>query len=660
MDAQDTTHARFHRLLSLLPAPPASAADIRSSAQRLSTWILGGRGLSRKRAARAARLELLAAHLDSEPEGVGLRRFLKGLRQADSCVRLLAETGIPVEASLWAEAARRLFARGLAIDVEDVDFAALCSLAHLCPEDGDLVDAVSPRAWASLAPLFSPTDSEVRTAFDLVLRRLTALGLSRRALRLGSRSEDRLSPFFALDRAARRWVEGPLSAVDRKVFDQALLECEEEIFAMHARMQRRGVSTAMMFTVDQAEALLARLGILTRLLAGEPVGAELLRTLLRAAGEERQLTALVQSKLARLSRKVVEHAGNTGEHYVVRNLREYVKLGLSAAWGGVMAALAAMTKLALSATALAPGLMGVAHSLNYGVCFVVMQLSGFTLASRQPSMTAAALAKSLRLSDGIEEEVELVAGISRAQAVATLGNVLLALPAAVLLDFAMFELRGVSLLRPEEVDHVHHSLTALHPSNILFGALTGLFLWISSIAAGWAQNWSALHGLPMAVAESPPLHRSLGRGAAARLGRLAGRHFGGLSGYVTLASLMGFTPLLASFMGIGLAAPHVTIATASLGFAASAQWHGTGLNWEELFWSASGVLGIGLLNFGISFALAFGLALRAMGIGGAQRRTLLRGILTAAARNPLRFLLPPLRGQTASRRPPGPDSRPSA
>jgi site-specific recombinase len=640
MAVQDPTRARLERLQAQVPAAPAPAADVRAFAQRLSTWVLGGRGRSRKRAARAARLDLLAQRLEAEAPDAGLTRFFADLRRPGAFVRLLAETGIPAESSLWAEAARRLFARGLSIDVEDVDFAALCSLARLRAEDGELVDALSPQAGQTLAPVFTPSASEVRTAFELVLRRVTALGLSRGLLRLGTGATDRDSPFFELDRAARHWLEAQEVQAAREEADRAIQACEGEILAIHASMQRRGVSTALLFAVDQTEALLARLKILTRLLAGEPVGRDFLREVLRSAGEERSLSMLVRSKLARLARKVVEHSGHTGEHYVVRTAREYAALGASAAWGGAMAAMAALVKLALAATALAPGLLGLAYALNYAACFFVMQLCGFTLASRQPSMTAAALAKSLRVSDGLAEEVELVAGIARAQTIATVGNILVALPMAVLLDFGLRAVSGSSLLDAAEVAYVHQSITALHPSNVLFAALTGLFLWIASLTGGWAQNWSALHALPTAITESPPLQRAFGRLAAARLGRLAGRHFGGLCGYGTLAFLMGFTPLFASFMGLALQAPHVTIATASLGFAASAQWHGPGLDPEQLLWSGVGVLGIGLLNFGVSFALALALALRAMGVEGRQRTALLRGLFIAFVSHPLRFLLP--------------------
>ncbi len=632
--------ARLLGLLRRLPERPLQAGHVRAFVRDLTDWILGERAFARRREARAARLEALADVLDREFGRGSLRQFLIDLRRPESLVRLLAETGIPVEASLLGEISRRMVARTLSIDVGSTDLAALFALAQLAPQDQRLVDAVSERVWNLFGPLFEPHGSEIRTAFELVLRRAVAAGLARNFLRLGTREQYRDSPFFALEPLARALLEQPLDPGLRAEFERGVETCRRELEAIHARTELLGVSTELLFRIEQAQALLERLDQLACMLAGEDFGRGFLRVVLSEAGAERSLSALLNSKLKRLSRRVVEHASHAGEHYVVRTGKEYAAMGLAACYGGALTAVTALGKLALSATSLAPGLLGLVHSLNYSASFVTMQFAGFTLASRQPSVTAAALADSLQISDGSEKEVDLIAGITRAQTVSTAGNVLVALPTAMLLDALIRFFAARTLLDAEQSQHAIEILVPQHPQNVLFAALTGVLLWIASLVGGWASNWSALHSLPLALAESSPLRRTFGTSGASRIGRIAERYVGGISGYVALGFMMGFVPVIAQFVGLPIWTPHVTLSSASLGYAISSNlWAGT-FEPAPVLWAFLGVLMIGFLNFTVSFALALRLALRAMDVGRRERLSLLRSLGRALVQDPLRFILP--------------------
>ena len=632
--------AALAELLRQLPERPLQAPHVRAFGRDLTDWILGSRRSGRGLAARAARLELLADLLDSDFGRGSLRQFLIDLRRPESLVRLLAETGVPVETSLLGEISRRMFARTLSVDVYSTDLAALFALARLERQDHQFVDAVSERVWSLFAPLFEPHGSEVRTAFELVLRRTVAAGLARSLMRLGTREQYRDSPFFALEPLARAFLEQPSDPGLREEFELGVETCRAELEAVHARTELLGVSTELLFRIEQARALLERLDQLACILAGEDFGRSFLRVVLSEAGAERSLSALLNSKIKRLSRRVVEHASHAGEHYVVRNAKEYAAMGVAACYGGALTAVTALGKLALSATALPPGLLGLMHALNYSASFVTMQFAGFTLASRQPSVTAAALADSLQISDGSEKEVDLIAGITRAQTVSAAGNVLVALPTAMLIDVLIHFVAGRTLLDADQSHHVVEILVPQHPMNILFAALTGVLLWVASLVGGWASNWSALNSLPLALAESSPLRRTFGTSGAARIGQLAERYVGGISGYVALGFMMAFVPILAQFVGLPIWTPHVTLSSASLGFALSSNlWAGT-FELAPVLWAFLGVLMIGFLNFTVSFALALRLALRAMDVGGRDRRALLRALGSAFIQDPLRFILP--------------------
>ena len=85
----------------------------------------------------------------------------------------------------------------------------------------------------------------------------------------------------------------------------------------------------------------------------------------------------------------------------------------------------------------------------------------------------------------------------------------------------------------------------------------------------------------------------------------------------------------------------MTLSAASLGFGASRQlWAGT---WDRaaIAWGLLGVGLIGLMNFGVSFALSLRLAVQARGLDGRAQRRLLAALGRAFLASPSRFLFPP-------------------
>ena len=68
----------------------------------------------------------------------------------------------------------------------------------------------------------------------------------------------------------------------------------------------------------------------------------------RPRQSDRSLRALVYTNLHLLARKLVERAGQTGEHYITTTRREYWQMLASAAGGGVLTLGTAAAKLQIS------------------------------------------------------------------------------------------------------------------------------------------------------------------------------------------------------------------------------------------------------------------------------------------------------------------------
>lgn len=625
---------RIDEIVARLPAGTDDASAVDDWLDDVLGWVLRGRLFSLAESERSRRLRLLASRLKQPPAA----DFLAQVWPRMSMIRLFAESGLPARHSFVSEAWSRLIDRWVPRLDDRFDVGSLVFRLGLDASDVGWLEEIPDdvrRAYAEILP-FDP--SALAIAARLVAERAAAVGLSRPLLRLSGSPESE-SPFLDIAEAVRACAAAP-DAETFGAWQRCRGRCQGALRRVHDALDTRGVSAEVLFLIELGEAQLQRIdGLLAVLVRGE--GAwPLVLSLLRKAIERRSLRALVRSKLKRLSIEVVEHTGDTGEHYVAHTWGEFWQVARGAAIGGAVTAFTAAFKYALAGLGLAAGLAGLAHSVNYASSFLLIHFLGGSLASKQPAMTAAALARSLGGEWSSVSRVKLIAGISRAQAVAAAGNLILAVPVALLVDAVHVAVFGRSLL---DADTAHHGIESLHPWHswtLLYAALTGVLLWVSSLAAGLAVNWSAFRSLPEAIRHHAACRRLLGRRGAVAVSELVRDHIGGAVGYLSLGLLLGFFPNVLGFMGLPLEVRHVTLAGASLALAGSSQVRAGHVELSAIGWAAAGVLAVGALNFFVSFVLAFGVALRAHGLEKQDRRLLRRQIWTSFYRRPAWFVFP--------------------
>jgi site-specific recombinase len=279
----------------------------------------------------------------------------------------------------------------------------------------------------------------------------------------------------------------------------------------------------------------------------------------------------------------------------------------------------------------------------YAASFVMIQLLHWTLATKQPAMTAPAMAaklKDLGNSQAIEDFVDEVTHLVRSQVAAVLGNVGMVTPCVLLISFAMFWASGKHMVSRVEADHVFHTLSLLSPSTLLFAAFTGVLLFASSLIAGAVENWFVLHQLDSALRYNPRITRVLGVARADRWARFMREHISGFASNISLGFMLGLLPPVLAFVGLGLEARHVTLSTGQLSAAAAAYGN---LVWTMpvFWWCVAAIPLIGVLNLTVSFFLALQLALGAHSVTGLDRQRLRYAVLRRLRQHPLSFLWPP-------------------
>jgi site-specific recombinase len=615
--------------LALLPLDQGEETE-RQWLQNTLTWLK-----SAPPETRTQRLRYLAEGMRKLPDAG--QRFQQ--IWAKACPpRLYSEAGFAEATSLPRELIARLKRRILPQLEDDLDLYAALHMAD--PDEGDAewiagLDEADASEWREL---LGNSAGHILAAIRLLAVRAAALGLSRGVMRVMPHRCEAESPFLNLLDAADQFARSPGGAGIRDELKETIFNCRVSAGISHARLEEMGVSSDLVFRLDLVIAYLERMEALVRLQAGEEDGRAFAAMLVRGFAEERGVHSLIRNSMNRMARQIVTHTGKSGEHYIAESRSEWRSAGYGAIGAGGITAFTALFKYVFASMALAPLWTGIAHSVNYTASFVLMQFLGWMLASKMPSMTAAALCAALENDDGMRSEVNLVTAITRTQTIVTVGNLLGAIPMAILIDLFMQWKIGNPFLTHEAAMHGLTSMDPWRSLTVPFAALTGCFLWLSSLAAGWTANWMALHRLPAGLAQSRRLRRTLGTEPAVELAQIVEHHLSGVAGYVCLGLLLGLLPFVSVFAGVPVEVRHVTLASASIAYAASSlAWSGA-LPWRDLVWALLGLAATGVLNLTVSFALGVWLAIRARNLGTSGRRKLVAALWNELLRHPARFL----------------------
>ncbi len=588
---------------------------------------------------RTLRLRALAQAIAEHPQNEELRQQISRAFADPSMVQLLSDAGTPVETTMGQEVVRRLSRRILPRRSRETDIPEQLARLNLTQADARWLEGLDAADIAWCEPLIAPSPAKLLEASHVVAVRAAAAGISPSLFELAGRPPIGESPYLQIGPAVAAARQTPPAPANPD-WAEALRRCRAALDEIQARLDRVGVSTEAVFRIEQLSTMLARLGSLMMLATrpGKGDGRRFAAGVVRALAQQGSLRDVVGTAAGRLSRKIVEHTGDSGEDYVARDKQEWRTHFRLAAWGGAVVVITALLKFGILALPFAPLWLGVALSLNYAFNFVFMQLNHYILASRQPSMTAAALAKALERPADYEAEIELVAGITRSQVAAVLGNILVIVPLALGMDYVMLRLTGSTIISALTAEYVFVNHQPFRSFVLPYACVTGLFLWLSSLAAGWAINWSAYRHLPEAMRQDPRVSRLVGKKGARRLSHIVEHNIGGIAGYVTLGFLLGLVPVVFSkFLGIALDVPHVSLSTAFLSFSVLPRWLAGEFVWPDVVRMVIAVVFIGAINIGVSFALALRTAMRARGLGRGQRQGIFRALRGAFAAHPARF-----------------------
>jgi site-specific recombinase len=655
-------------LTSLLNAldPEVSRAERHLWLVALLAWVRAGMGRGNDPAGAVARVRLLLDAAQSRPEWrARWNAWWQLFKDTVDPAPLLADFGFAPRTAFMSALGERLRRKLLPITPDTYDLITLFDLLLPDPRDALWLKALDGETLDRMQSLLFDAPAEdawgqfvLMDALTYCVGQVSAAGFSseirsRMAATVSQAHPYRTRPFHALPgqfeafKAAVKadGARDPQAVASAQALREQLDACRHAAYTVYAHLDENGISVGIVFRLSQLRERMVRIKQLLDCLQSEQPAqatARLLAQLAQVGQDKRSIRALIASSTHLTAAKVAERGAESGEHYITRNLGEYRHMLGTAAGGGAVLAFTTWAKFAIYGLGLSAFWGGVAFGMNYAVSFVIVMLLHWTVATKQPAVTAPAMAarlKDMSAPDAISNFIDEVAHLLRSQIAAIIGNLGLVIPGVLLICGALHLGGFAPMVDVEHAHHVLHDQSLLGPTAI-YAAFTGVLLFVSSIVAGWVENWFVLYQLDSAIAWNPRYTRALGVARARRWSKWLRANISGLAASISLGLMLGLVPAFTGFFGLGLEVRHVTLSTGQM--AAAAYTLGPGaLVTPEFWWAVAGIAVIGPLNLAVSFFLAFRVALTAHSVAPVDRRRIRQAFWQRVRQAPASFLLPP-------------------
>ena len=353
------------------------------------------------------------------------------------------------------------------------------------------------------------------------------------------------------------------------------------------------------------------------------------------------LRDLIYDSTTLQSHLITTHTAEAGANYITSSPKEYFKMLKKASGGGMIVGALCVLKMLYSHVPGSDFYHAFLFSFNYAMGFIMIYLMNFTLATKQPAMTAATMARVLSEGKNTNRNyldfAHLVSKLFRSQFIAFVGNVLWSFPVALAIIYGLEVLFGQNFA----IEKSTTLLKDIDPSKskaILHACLAGFYLFISGIIAGNVGNSSVFYKIPERIEKNPFIVNFFGGGFAKNLSSFYSRNWAGIMSNFWLGIFLGSTATIGKFFGLDLDIRHITFAAGN--FALGLYGKEFSID-EHTFWvSFFTVFLIGFCNFIVSFGLSMFLAFRSRKLNFGEVRIINRSIFSYFIKNPLIFFLP--------------------
>lgn len=652
----------------------------------------------------AQAVRTLTQLLKGNPEQAwALRRYITTLLETRRHTSLYSDIGILSNDGFVTELKRRITYRFLPPALNDLYLSDALNQVLYLEDDFEWIRLVPNADWMELFDVIAnappPQDATPDRARYVTLMglldairtlscRICALGLEPRLVHSYSDIENFDSPFLMqnievnayLDEYAR-YLDGKIEQPEAARHLLVMLDqCEEVVLKIRRGALSTGTSVALTYllvalqqSIDRLHKLLYLVDVSGELPSAPSVNLEALASraasaanavsaaapkasdrrlaaialaeeLIEAHNTKYQLRGMLNDNVHLLARNITENASRTGEHYIAENRRGLRQMFASASGAGFIVGFMAMFKIMLGYLRTAPLVEAFLFSMNYSLGFILIHVLHFTVATKQPAMTAQRIAASLHSADNgrgldVDSMAELVNKVFRTQIVAVLGNVVLAFPVAWAIAVGYQAINGNHMVSAVKAHHLLHDIDPIHGPTLFYAAIAGVWLFVAGLISGYYDNKALYTRMGQRVRQLRRLRRLLGEERLGRLANYIEDNLGGLAGNFFFGFMLGMTGFVGFLLGLPLDIRHVTFSTANFATALVALDYT--LSPQAIGNAIAGVALIGAVNLIVSFSLALWVALRARKIQFKRGILLVRAMGRRLLASPIDFFLGP-------------------
>ncbi|MCA1856612.1 site-specific recombinase [Massilia oculi] len=626
-----------------------------------------------------------------------LRRYLTTLLEQRRHTSLYSDIGILSNDGFVTELKRRISYRFLPPAFNDLYLSDALNQVLYDEDDHAWIRAVPNSDWMVLFDVIAnappPQDAAPDRARYVTLMglldairtlscRICALGLEPRLVHSYGEIEEFDSPFLMQNIEVNHYLDEYARYLDGKIAQPEparhllvmLDQCEAVVLRIRRSALASGTSVALTYllvalhqSIDRLHKLLYLVDVSGELPSaptvdlqevanrsanpGSPAASArrlaaiaLAEELIEAHNTKYQVRGLLRDNVDLLARNVTENASRTGEHYIAETRRDLRHMLVAASGAGFIVGFMAMFKIMLGYLRTAPLVEAFLFSMNYSLGFILIYVLHFTVATKQPAMTAQHIAASLHKADNgrgldVDSLADLVTKVFRTQIVAVLGNVLLAFPVAWAIAVGYKAINGNHIVDPAKAHHLLADVDPLHSLALFYAGIAGIWLFVAGLISGYYDNKALYTRMGQRVRQLRRLRRLLGE---ERLGRFADYiedNLGGLMGNFFFGIMLGMTGTVGYLLGLPLDIRHVTFSTANLATALVGLDYALPL--EDVAIAGAGVLLIGAVNLLVSFGLALWVAMRARKIRFKRGILLVQALGRRMLASPIDFFLGP-------------------
>ncbi len=549
----------------------------------------------------------------------------------------LTESGIPLANGFWQEFFGRLRHKIIPALQNENDFLFVVSRVFYRSRDYRWVEQIPHEQWKdffeSLGLAFSMDDKHILVqlmqSLKLLSFQVANLGLEKEVVKhLASHNIDE-NPFLNQIELTQQMEKSfadedmeSLNSASEKLH-QLARKGVDSIEYIRQNHSSSGTSIHQTYILLILSYKLSRIELITDVLddnaqfnSGNFIS--FFKLLVKNENTKNSIRAFLSQSLGYVAYQIAEHKGSKGSDYITTNKKEYSKMMWSAMKGGGVTAFVAVFKNLITGVELPILWHGLAYSINYSVGFLLIDATGGTLATKQPAFTASAVASTLdtkgnTYKPNLYNLAITVARVSRSQIASFIGNLLIVFPGTFLLAWIYELITKTKILEGDKAMAMLESQHPWHSLSLLYACNTGVFLFLTGIIAGYVQNKILYGRIGERLKNHPWWRANATPEKRARRSAFIEKNAGAIIGNISLGFMLGMSSIVSKIVGVPFDIRHITISAGNV----SVALYGLGIRNVPIAYLATiffGVLAIGLLNFLVSFSLAFIVAVKSRGV----------------------------------------------